>query len=31
VIILEKHYYKEMDIWAVGVIMADLFKYISGD
>jgi mitogen-activated protein kinase 1/3 len=31
VIILEKHYFKEMDIWASGVIMADLFKYICGD
>jgi len=31
VIILEKHYFKEMDIWATGVIMADLFKYICSD
>lgn len=31
VIILEKHYYKSMDIWSCGVIMADLFKYICQD
>lgn len=29
VIIYEKHYFKQMDIWSAGVIMADLFKYIS--
>jgi len=29
--ILEKHYFKQMDIWACGVIMADLFKYLCGD
>jgi serine/threonine protein kinase len=28
VIILEKHYYKSMDIWSSGVIMGDLFKYV---
>ena len=25
----EKHYYKSMDIWSAGVILGDLFKYIS--
>jgi len=29
VIIYEKHYFKPMDIWGCGVIMADLFKFIS--
>jgi mitogen-activated protein kinase 1/3 len=29
VIILEKHYHKAMDIWSCGVIMGDLFKYLS--
>jgi mitogen-activated protein kinase 1/3 len=29
VIIYEKHYYKQMDIWSCGVILGDLFKYIS--
>jgi len=31
VIILEKHYHKAMDVWACGVIMADLFKYKCND
>jgi serine/threonine protein kinase len=31
VIILEKHYHKAMDVWACGVIMADLFKYICNN
>jgi serine/threonine protein kinase len=31
VIILEKHYYKSMDIWSCGVILGDLFKYICQD
>ena len=30
VIILEKHYYKSMDIRSAGVIMGDLFKYVAG-
>lgn len=25
VILLEKHYYKSIDIWSAGVVMADLF------
>jgi serine/threonine protein kinase len=28
VIIYEKHYYKSLDIWSCGVIMAELFRYI---
>jgi mitogen-activated protein kinase 1/3 len=29
VILLEKHYHKSIDIWAAGVVVADLFRYIS--
>jgi hypothetical protein len=29
VILLEKHYHKAIDVWSVGVVLADLFKYIS--
>jgi serine/threonine protein kinase len=31
VIILEKHYFKALDVWAAGVIMGDLFKYAGYD
>ena len=29
VVLLEKHYYKAVDIWSAGVVLAELFKYIS--
>ena len=29
VILLEKHYHKSVDIWAVGIIIIELFKYLS--
>lgn len=29
IVLLEKHYYKAVDIWSAGVVMADLFKYLS--
>ena len=29
VILLEKHYHKAVDIWAFGIIIYELFKYIS--
>lgn len=28
VVLLEKHYYKAIDVWSAGVVLADLFKYI---
>jgi mitogen-activated protein kinase 1/3 len=31
VVLLEKHYYKAVDVWSAGVVLADLFKYASRD
>lgn len=28
VVLLEKHYYKPIDIWATGIIIYELFKYL---
>ncbi len=28
-ILLEKHYHKAVDIWALGIIIYEMFKYIS--
>lgn len=28
IILLEKHYYKAIDVWSAGVVLADLFKYL---
>lgn len=28
VVLLEKHYYKAVDVWSAGVVLVDLFKYV---